>query len=247
MTIRDGFAEGPVRLCWQDLPSVTAVQMAAVDRVATDEVGLSLPVMMENAGRDLARLTRALYDLQQVTVLIGPGGNGGGGLVAARHLANRGLAVEVVLATDQVHEVTARQLAITRAMSLPVRNGPPPHQEDRVVLDALLGYSLRGQPTSRYAELIEWANTQPGPVLSLDTPSGLDVTTGSPAVPCVRADATLTLALPKTGLLGAPEAGRLFLADIGIPLAVHDRLGIGSVALPADLVELVAPATHAER
>jgi len=72
------------------VPAVTAAEMAEVDRVAVDEVGLRLLQMMENAGRTLAAQVRALAD-GPVTVLAGSGGNGGGGLAAARELANRGL------------------------------------------------------------------------------------------------------------------------------------------------------------
>ena len=62
-----------------------------------------------------------------------------------------------------------------------------------------------------------------------ETPSGLDTTTGHPGNPCLRAAATLTLLLPKTGLL-APEArpyvGDLYLADIGVPPELYRRLGL---------------------
>jgi NAD(P)H-hydrate epimerase len=95
-----------------------------------------------------------------------------------------------------------------------------------LIVDALIGYSLTGDPAEPFACLIRWANAQPAPVLSLDTPSGLDVTTGVPARPCVRATATLTLALPKTGLPGAREAGHLYLADISVPPLLYRRMAI---------------------
>ena len=66
-------------------------------------------------------------------------------------------------------------------------------------------------------------------MLALDTPSGLDTTTGDAGNPCVRASATLALALPKTGLLAAqaqPYVGELFLADICVPPGLYRRLGI---------------------
>lgn len=62
---------------------------------------------------------------------------------------------------------------------------------------------------------------------SLDVPSGLDATTGGIGDPCIRAVATLTLALPKTGLTSAPEVvGELYLADISIPPALYSKIGI---------------------
>ena len=79
------------------LPAVTADQMREVDRMMIDEFRIDLTQMMENAGRNLADLAQQLFAPSDAVVLAGPGGNGGGGLVAARHLANRGVAVQVVL------------------------------------------------------------------------------------------------------------------------------------------------------
>ena len=75
--------------------------------------------------------------------------------------------------------------------------------------------------------MIDRINAQAAPVIALDVPSGLDATTGEAAVPCVRAAATMTLALPKTGLLvptARPYVGDLYLADIGVPPALCTHL-----------------------
>jgi NAD(P)H-hydrate epimerase len=90
----------------------------------------------------------------------------------------------------------------------------------------MIGYSLRGNPTGRAAELIQWANQQPAPVLALDAPSGLDVSTGIAGTPHIQATATLTLALPKVGLIDAPAVGELYLADISVPAIIYQRLGL---------------------
>ena len=158
------------------LPALTADQMREVDRVMLDELHIDLTQMMENAGRNLTDLAQHRYAPAHVVVLAGPGGNGGGGLVAARHLVNRGISVRVVLATDDPHLAPAslRQLDILRRMDVPILAEPPDHLAD-LVIDALLGYSLRGRPRGRAASLIAWANAGSAPVLSLDTPSGLDV------------------------------------------------------------------------
>ena len=108
------------------------------------------------------------------------------------------------------------------------------HADVDLVIDALLGYSLAGDPREPVATLIRWVNEQPAPVLSLDTSSGLDVTSGVPAQPCVVAVATLTLALPKSGLLHAPQVGRLYPADISVPPALYRRMGIEVGDLFAD-------------
>jgi NAD(P)H-hydrate epimerase len=188
-----------------------------------EELGIGLPQMMENAGRALADLALRRFQPATVLVLAGPGGNGGGGLVAARHLANRGSAVRIALSETGLTPVTAMQLDILRRMG--VEEASEPRAADLVV-DAIIGYSLRGDPRERAAGLIRWTRTAAVPVLSLDTPSGLDVTTGRAGTPCVRADATLTLALPKRGLLLAPEVGELYLGDISVPPLAYTRLGV---------------------
>ncbi len=219
------------------VPAVTAMQMREVDRAMVEDFHIELVQMMENAGRDLASLAGALYTPRTVVVLAGPGGNGGGGLVAARHLRNRGAAVSVVLGAAGLAPVPAHQLDIIERMGVPVLDQPATAD---LVIDALLGYSLRGDPGPRFAELITWANRHPAPVLALDTPSGLDVTTGRQSTPCVRASATMTLALPKTGLAGSAVTGRLYLADISVPPLLLERMGLAAPGLFRDgpVVEL---------
>ena len=207
------------------VPAVTMDQMREVDRIMIEDLHIELTQMMENAGRNLARLALGRFSPRRVLVMAGSGGNGGGGMVAARHLANWGLEVAVVLGqdVDRLGAVPAHQLDVLERMGVPNVEEPEPAE---LIVDALIGYSLRGNPRGRIAELIEWTNEQDGDVLSLDTPSGLDVTTGVPGVPCIAATATLTLAAPKTGLRGAAVVGELYLADISVPPAVYDAFGM---------------------
>lgn len=194
--------------------------MAEVDRVATDEVGLHLLSMMENAGRALAQEARERSSNDPITVFVGGGGNGGGGLVAARHLANAGRRVRVVLdrARDEFEGVPSRQLGVLGATDAAVTTEPG--ASDGLAVDALVGYGLTGALSGDAGELA--ATTRAfDRVLSLDVPSGRDATTGVESGPVVDPDATLTLALPKTGLAGLD--GDLTLADIGIPSGVFGR------------------------
>lgn len=218
-----------------DVPAVTAEQMREVDRAMIEDFHIGLAQMMENAGRSVAELAVDAFGPRRVVVLAGSGGNGGGGLVAARHLANRGREVFVVLNKPAalLDAVPAHQLDILSQMGIPTATyyhgvGSLAAEFDAadLIVDALLGYSLTGDPTEPTADLIRLANAHYAPVLSLDTPSGLDVTTGTLATPCVQAAATLTLALPKTGLLATPEAGHLYLADISVPALLYRRMGI---------------------
>lgn len=220
----------PPVLAAADVPALTADQMREVDRVMVEELRIDLVQMMENAGRDLAALALARFDPGSVTVLAGSGGNGGGGLVAARHLHNRGAEVRAVLVrpAGELGSVPAHQLDILERMEIPIDAAP---SRSDLIVDAMIGYSLRGDPSGRAAELIEWANRSAVPVLALDTPSGLDVTTGRAGRPCVEATATMTLALPKIGLVGAAEVGELYLADISVPTSVYEGMGIAAPQL----------------
>ena len=200
-----------------EVPAITTDQMREVDRIAIEEVGPNLLQMMENAGRNLALMAiDALgerWRTDPIVVLAGTGGNGGGGIAAARHLANRGADVTVVLtAASRLGDVPRVQLEVFRATSGTVA-GPG----SVVQLDpALRGAAL---------EMIDWANAQQVPVVALDAPSGLDSTSGSAPGAVIRANTTMTLALPKMGL-DAACVGDLWLADIGIPAEVYRRSGI---------------------
>ncbi|MEM9655270.1 MAG: NAD(P)H-hydrate epimerase [Actinomycetota bacterium] len=205
---------------------LTEADMMEVDRVMVEDLRIGLIQMMENAGRNLASLIVSRYRPETVTVLAGSGGNGGGGLVAARHLANHGVTVAVVLSRlpGALTGVPRHQLDILERMAVPIDDEP---REASVVVDALIGYSLRGAPRGRAAELMHWLAAQSGSVVSLDTPSGLDVTTGDGPGAVVRADATLTLAMPKIGLRSAATVGELFVADISVPPSVYAPLQVG--------------------
>ena len=215
--------------------AVTATEMADVDRVAVDEFGLGLLQMMENAGRTLARQVRAVatqVETGTALVLAGAGGNGGGGLCAARHLTNRGVEVAVVLdrSPDRLSGAARTQFETLDAMDVPVAVGPDAlaDSDPGVVVDALVGYGLDGPLRGAPAELIEAVPDSRGATVSLDIPSGLNATTGDRPGPAVDPDRVVTLALPKTGL-AAVEA-EIVLADIGIPAGVYEALAIPYVS-----------------
>jgi NAD(P)H-hydrate epimerase len=222
----------------QAVPWLSVEQMREVDRIMVEELGISLVRMMENAGRSLAEIAHDLLggdtSGRPILVLAGPGGNGGGGLVAARHLAVAGAKVAVALSApgERFAPVPAEQLAIARRLAIPIHDSADSLGEPELVLDALLGYSQRGEPHGTAAELVTWSAGRR--VLALDVPSGLELATGSLHTPHVAAEATMTLAAPKTALANpqaAEAVGRVFLADISVPALVYERLGF-SYATP---------------
>jgi NAD(P)H-hydrate epimerase len=216
------------------IPSISTQQMREVDRLMIEEFGIQLIQMMENAGGNLAELSRRMLGgdvhSKRIAVLCGGGNNGGGGMVAARRLQNWGSQVKLCLIVDpsRLKDVPAQQWRILEAMG--VENIDEIDLEDTdLIIDAMIGYGLTGNPRGVIAEWINKVNASGRPVLALDTPSGLDTTTGLPGQPCVRAYATMTLALPKTGLISAkaaPYIGELYLADISVPPQLYEKLGI---------------------
>ena len=242
----------------QPLPTLTTDQMREVDRLMTEYYGITLLQMMENAGRHLALLAKRLLENdisdRPIVVLAGRGNNGGGGLVAARHLLNWGAWVQIVLThpVEAYSGAAAQQLAILQAMAAPVAWAEegwelPPAD---LLIDALIGYGLQGAVEGKTRDLIQLANSTMAVILSLDAPSGLDTTTGTIAEPTIRANATMTLALPKVGLLqkqAQSAVGHLFVADISVPPDLYDELGFTvppffaiDPILPVEVIEGVA-------
>jgi NAD(P)H-hydrate epimerase len=205
---------------------VTEDEMIEVDRVMVDDLGIALVQMMENAGRNLAQFTIERHAPARVVVGAGSGGNGGGGLAAARHLANRGVSVMVALTRSpgDLSGIVLRQWSVLERMGIELIERPADAAPD-VVIDALIGYSLRGAPEGSSRVLIEAMNAGDAPIVALDVPSGIDATTGVAPGVSVCADATLTLAAPKTGLRTGRGVGELFVADISVPPLVFAALG----------------------
>lgn len=235
------------------LPIVTGEQMAAADRAMFDRCGLDLLQVMEMAGWSVADFARQRFldnDPRdaRVAVLCGIGGNGGDGMVAARYLQGWGAQVEVVVSSDPDPNRGAahHQLQVLERIGVPatVSSTVEGLEDVRLIIDGLLGFGSRGSPRGAVADLIRVVNDSPAPILAIDLPSGLDATTGEPGDPCIRAAATLTLALPKSGLLtpaGLSVAGDLTVADIGVPPAAYDEAGIPSTPAFAStrLIDLV--------
>jgi len=215
-----------------NIPALTTNQMIEVDRLMIEEFGIELIQMMENAGRNLAELTSQILGAsaskRSVCVLCGRGNNGGGGMVAARHLHNRGADVHVIRLAGELKDVPAKQWNILENIGL--RNESYFELSDAdILVDALIGYGLQGDPCPEVAVWIEKINAAKKPVLALDAPSGLDTTSGTAGKPTVRADATMTLALPKVGLMSDSVheyVGDLYLSDISVPPELYRKIGL---------------------
>ena len=218
---------------YQEFDVVTGAQMLALDRLA-EAKGMMLFQMMENAGRSLATLAEALFNPTKVVVLAGTGGNGGGGLVAARHLANMGHEVEIVTSRPQEEYVQIPAIQLNLAIQSGAKLVPSPGRDYSLVIDALTGYSLSGEPRGLVKDLILWANSCAVPILALDIPSGIPADAEAETPNHIRPTATMTVAAIKRSLFLNP-VGELYLADIGIPRSHYETLGLAS-ASPKDLI-----------
>lgn len=230
------------RLAESLVPFVDTAQMIEVDRAMIEDYGIELIQMMENAGRNLAHLARTRFlngdpRGRKILVLAGAGGNGGGSLVAARRLHNWGAEVEIGLGqvVESMTPIPRHQLDILQHMEVPGSDQGAAEisrlaeelaaKGFDLILDGLIGYSLKGAPGGLIGDLIRWSNRSSVPVLALDTPSGVDTTTGRVFDPAINAKATMTLALPKEGLRAngvKAQVGELYLADISVPPRLYD-------------------------
>jgi hydroxyethylthiazole kinase-like uncharacterized protein yjeF len=214
---------------------VTSEQMRELDRVTSQEFSVPTAVLMENAGRAVARQARRLIRSdQRASVVCGPGNNGGDGLVAARHLANSGIGVEVLLLSENLKGDAGVNLAAFRKLGGVVRHFAPERalafERADLVIDAIFGIGLTRPPEGAALaaiEAIRVARALGARVLAVDVPSGLDADTGRPPGSCVTADVTVTFGYLKRGLVlepGASFAGEVKLADISIPRVAEARL-----------------------
>lgn len=223
---------------------LTSEEMRRLDQYTIEQIGLPALVLMENAGSAAAREIMAMdwnqpSGLSRWLIMAGKGNNGGDGLAAARHLAEAGYTIDVVLAEaeEQCGPDMSLQVVAAKRFGLSIRVYQPGamdwHRYDGVV-DALLGTGARGMPRDAYAAFIREANASGLPIVSIDIPSGLDADTGQLHDPCIRAELTVALAFAKCGLVqqpGAEAAGRVVVRPIGIPERLAEEHGVNTLLL----------------
>lgn len=217
---------------------VTRDEMREIDRTAIEEYGIPGIILMENAGRSVAEGVAADFagtEKMKAAVLCGKGNNAGDGFVIARHLANRAFDVIVYLfatpgeiAKSPDADINYR-IALNMGIPMASVGEGKDLSTDRlaedlrafpIVIDALLGTGIRGELKEPFLSAVAAINDSSATVYSVDTPSGLDVDSGKPCGAAVKANKTITMALPKAGFFaeGAEEyTGELVVADIGVP------------------------------
>lgn len=236
---------------------VTAAEMRQIDQDTIEGIGIPGIVLMETAGSAIVRAIERHYPTcQRIGIFAGKGNNGGDGIVIARQLAHVGRDVCLFLVSPSESFIGEAQinLQIAKRLGLPIEEiltwtgfdgtgtvpttltefygtGTVPTTLARceLLVDAIFGTGLRGAVRDPIATVINTINRLPTPILSVDLPSGLNTDTGHPLGACIQADRTITIGLPKRGLLmhpGAELAGKLEIADIGFPEQIVDAQNI---------------------
>ena len=206
-------------------PTLTSAQVNQVDALAQERFGISVDWLMEAAGWQVARFVR-----ERAAVICGVGNNAGDGLAAARHLHRWGRLVRVCCVdVTRLRGPAARELEALGKLGIEVSHDLK-LDEAEVIVDAIFGTGLSRAPEGKFGEWIESINSFGKPVVAVDVPSGLDADSGVAYAPTVQADVTITLGLPKPGLLKL--GSRVLVADIGVPFEAYAAIGI---AVPPDL------------
>jgi len=222
---------------------VTSAQMRRIE-ARSEDAGVSTETLMENAGLEVARRVRhhvGHLEGVPILVLVGSGNNGGDGLVVARLLRRWGASVLVYLCRDR--RETDSQLARTLDLGVPVVHTSQDEgltrlstalESTHVIVDAVLGTGrarpIEGKLKEVFTTLDDVRNRREDlTVLAIDMASGLDADTGVVDPACPRADITVALGYPKTGMFafpGADAVGRLEVVDIGIPPGLDDDVAV---------------------
>jgi NAD(P)H-hydrate epimerase len=222
--------------------------MREADRRTIDEIGIPSLVLMENAGRQVVAAMEASYpDLaeSQVAVLCGRGNNGGDGFVVARTLMQREVSVSVFVVGSiaEIRGDARTNLDILGRLGLSVVEIADAHSWELhfseigvcdLIVDALFGTGLTKPLTGLLETIVADVNGCSVPVVAIDLPSGLSGDTSDVIGDSIEAAVTVTLGAPKLPLVLPPaerHAGRIVIADIGIPQDVIDNVEGSYVAL----------------
>ena len=213
---------------------VTVAEMRALERQAEAE-GITTAQLMEQAGRAVAKEIQGILQGaagRSIVVLVGPGNNGGDGLVAARCLVDWGAHVRVYILSPPSQDDSYYNDLLLRSVPLLdvgsnsfLRSLSQSLEHADVALDAILGTGRARPLEGVYKQVAEIVLSTKAArprlqVVALDLPTGLDADTGATDPACIAADWTVTLGFPKPGLFafpGAAAVGHLLVADIGIP------------------------------
>ncbi|GEM_PF-6180437 len=220
---------------------MTTMRFSTIEEIkkvegAAIHLGIDEGRLLENAGRVCAQFARSHGSPKKITdqdviIMIGGGGKGACGLVAARYLWHWGAKVTLYLTKSMLecHEICAHELAIAQKIGIPsvVTNQTTNLPQADYYIDAMVGCGLQGIPHGTVARLVHSAQDNDVPIIALDVPSGLPADEGEVSSTTLRATYTICFTAPKKCCLIAPHiVGDVFIADIGIPYHLTETLGL---------------------
>ncbi|OGP32203.1 MAG: hypothetical protein A2073_00975 [Deltaproteobacteria bacterium GWC2_42_11] len=223
---------------------VDSKTMKLLDEKAIKDYGIPGIVLMENAGKGAAEIILKKHitsnSIKTVSIFAGKGNNGGDGFVIARHLKNKGMDVIVYLVAKESDvkgdagtnmniwkKMGGKIYGITKTQDIEKHASKVKHSQ--LIIDAIFGTGFVNNISGIYKNVIDFINGAGKKVVSIDVPSGIDASTGRLLGCCIKADATITMVLPKIGLItypGAGYAGKLDVVDIGMPLEIIEDKSI---------------------
>lgn len=220
---------------------ITTQQMQEQEALCAKQYSITQTELMENAGRGAAEWLNEFIVRKslpkEVLFVCGGGNNGGDGFVGARYMHDMGYKVNIVcLVKEQDLKGPAknnyskikkiRKISVYKILnSSHLEKAGQLFKNAFLIADCILGTGIKGEARGFSKQIIEFINSLSKRVISIDIPSGMDGNTGSGV--CVKAYATLTMGLPKVGLLkpGAEDkVGYLNVVDIGLPRELVDNI-----------------------
>jgi len=238
---------------------VTSSQMRNIDQKTIEGIGIPGLELMEKAGRGIALVAKEMLGdpaTKVVIIFCGRGNNGGDGFVVGRYLSQWGARVEFFLTVKRNEVKGDAKINLEKAvdLDLPIveisrKEEIPSRIKADLIVDALFGTGFDGEIKGYLKDIIEMINSSGIPVLSVDIPSGLHADTGKFIEPCVKANRTVTMALPKIGHFffpGKEMSGKVTVVDIGVPEHVVEEEKISLNLISKEEVKRMIPARQGD-
>ncbi|WP_169871301.1 NAD(P)H-hydrate dehydratase [Shouchella patagoniensis] len=216
---------------------VTGIEMASVEAITINKIGLPGAVLMENAGREIARKLIQLYGKQKCfLIVIGGGNNGGDGFVVARMLQEQGVSVITTIIPNEsryegdagLHKRIYEQSGYRwKYWSELEKKWAETLCDIDIIVDAMLGTGTKGEVTQPYDSIIKMINTAKKETVSIDLPSGVPADEAAMGDIAIKADRTFTLQMMKLSYYleeKTPFFGKVEVLPIGIPPATFRHL-----------------------
>ncbi len=233
---------------------VTSAQMRNIDKKTIEGIGIPGLELMEKAGKGVALVAKEMLgDVKnkKVAIFCGGGNNGGDGFVVGRYLSEWGAEIEFYLTAnrEEVKGDAKTNLEKAEKVGLPItevlkKEEIPSKIEANLIVDALFGTGFSGEITGLVKDMVEGINCSAIPVVSVDIPSGLHADTGQFTAPCIKAERTVTMALPKIGHFffpGKEMSGKVSVVDIGVPDHVVEGEKINLNLITEEQVKEILP------